>query len=642
MATEYSSIGNLKTKRKGQKMKKVLSLLLCLTLLCSMFALPTAAYTTTVRRTDKATMATALKELGLFRGVSDTDFALEREMTRVEAMVMLLRVMGCEADALADNLDHPFEDTPKWADAYLGYAYRHQLTYGISETQFGTGNASAAAFLTLMLRALGYSDAGEADFAWDDPFPLARQIGILDGTVSIADFRRGDAVTVAYYALFAYIKGAKTTLADKLIAQGLFTDAAFDAAIEKASAAAGTSGSLVGLSAYDIAVKNGFVGTEKEWLASLVGARGSRGSSGANGKDGKDGVDGKDGKDGVDGKDGINGLTPFIGANGNWWIGETDTGISAQGLKGDQGDKGDTGAQGIQGEKGEKGDKGDTGAQGIQGEKGDTGAQGIQGDKGDKGDAGADGRDGADGRGIESAEIVNGELILHYTDGTSDNLGKITGTSDDASPSEWFNFRAINPNEFEISIKDEFKNLPEKLIIPSEYAGIPVTSIADKGFRDCQYLQEVYVPASIAVIGDYAFVSCKNLETVTLPEGLLSIGLSAFKNTGLTYLEIPATVTSVEGSICGEVSLLGNESDAASFSPLSALVFKEVSGWAYSRIYGITFSTMSGYKVTREETKNPIAQETVSDSALMAQLLTGKAKYNGDDLRNCTFYRTTE
>ena len=612
-----------------------------------MFALPSAAYTTTVRCTDKTAMATALKELGLFRGVSDTDFALEREMTRVEAMVMLLRVMGCEADALADNLDHPFEDTPKWADAYLGYAYRHQLTYGISETQFGTGNASAAAFLTLMLRALGYSDTNEADFSWDDPFPLARQLGILDGTVNTIDFRRGDAVIVAYYALFAYIKGAKTTLADKLIAQGLFTDAAFDAAIEKASAAAGTSGSLVGLSAYDIAVKNGFVGTEKEWLASLVGARGSRGSSGA---------DGKDGKDGVDGKDGINGLTPFIGANGNWWIGETDTGISAQGVKGDQGDKGD---------------KGDTGAQGIQGEKGDTGAQGIQGekgDKGDKGDPGADGRDGVDGkdgRGIESAEIVNGELILHYTDGTSDNLGKITGTSDDASPTEWFNFRAINPNEFEISIKDEFKNLPEKLIIPSEYAGIPVTSIADRGFRDCQYLQEVYVPASIAVIGNYAFSNCTKLETVTLPEGLLSIGnyafsdctkletvtlpegllsigLSAFKNTGLTYLEIPATVTSVEGSICGEVSLLGNESDAASFSPVSALVFKEVSGWTYSRIHGITFSTMSGYKVTREETKNPIAQETVSDSALMAQLLTGKAKYNGDDLRNCTFYRTAD
>ena len=34
---------------------------------------------------------------------------------------------------------------------------------------------------------------------------------------------------------------------------------------------------------------------------------------------------------GEDGKDGEDGLTPFIGSNGNWWIGDNDTGISATG-----------------------------------------------------------------------------------------------------------------------------------------------------------------------------------------------------------------------------------------------------------------------------------------------------------------------
>lgn len=47
------------------------------------------------------------------------------------------------------------------------------------------------------------------------------------------------------------------------------------------------------------------------------------------------------------------GLTPFIGDNGNWWIGTTDTGVHA---KGDRGDQGIQGAQGIQGVKGDKGD----------------------------------------------------------------------------------------------------------------------------------------------------------------------------------------------------------------------------------------------------------------------------------------------
>ena len=44
---------------------------------------------------------------------------------------------------------------------------------------------------------------------------------------------------------------------------------------------------------------------------------------------GKDGADGKDGTDGKDGENGKDGLTPFIGENGNWWIGDTDTGVKA-------------------------------------------------------------------------------------------------------------------------------------------------------------------------------------------------------------------------------------------------------------------------------------------------------------------------
>ena len=65
-----------------------------------------------------------------------------------------------------------------------------------------------------------------------------------------------------------------------------------------------------GKSAYEIAVANGFVGTEVEWLASLKGSPGS---------------------------DGDDGLTPYIGLNGNWYIGAVDTGIKAEGLDGDDG-----------------------------------------------------------------------------------------------------------------------------------------------------------------------------------------------------------------------------------------------------------------------------------------------------------------
>lgn len=54
--------------------------------------------------------------------------------------------------------------------------------------------------------------------------------------------------------------------------------------------------------AYQIAVENGFEGTESEWLQSLKGEKGSDGKDGINGKDGIDGRNGIDGQDGTDGR----------------------------------------------------------------------------------------------------------------------------------------------------------------------------------------------------------------------------------------------------------------------------------------------------------------------------------------------------
>ena len=73
---------------------------------------------------------------------------------------------------------------------------------------------------------------------------------------------------------------------------------------------------------------------------------------------------------------GADGITPTIGENGNWYLGDTDTGKPS---------RGETGAPGAAGQQGEKGDKGDTGPQGPQGEKGDTGPQGEQGPQGPAG-----------------------------------------------------------------------------------------------------------------------------------------------------------------------------------------------------------------------------------------------------------------
>ena len=67
----------------------------------------------------------------------------------------------------------------------------------------------------------------------------------------------------------------------------------------------GSGSGVAGKSAYEIAVDNGFVGTETEWLESLKGA------------------------------DGADGVTPHIDSvTKNWHIGTVDTGILAEGTEG--------------------------------------------------------------------------------------------------------------------------------------------------------------------------------------------------------------------------------------------------------------------------------------------------------------------
>ena len=74
---------------------------------------------------------------------------------------------------------------------------------------------------------------------------------------------------------------------------------------------------------------------------------------------------------GAAGKDGEDGVTPHIGENGNWWVGDTDTGVSAKGPKGDPGPAGADGKPGKPGPQGPKGETGDTGPAGPQGPPGE-------------------------------------------------------------------------------------------------------------------------------------------------------------------------------------------------------------------------------------------------------------------------------
>ena len=118
---------------------------------------------------------------------------------------------------------------------------------------------------------------------------------------------------------------------------------------------------------------------------------------------------------GDDGKPGKDGETPYIGENGNWWIGFTDTKVKAAGTDGKDGEKGEDGETPYIGENGNWwiGET-DTGvkAVGTDGSDGTNGSDGLTPSIGENGNwwigatdtgvkaaatDGADGKDGADG-----------------------------------------------------------------------------------------------------------------------------------------------------------------------------------------------------------------------------------------------------
>ena len=135
---------------------------------------------------------------------------------------------------------------------------------------------------------------------------------------------------------------------------------------------------------------------------------------------------------GDDGKPGKNGETPYIGENGNWWIGFTDTKVKAAGTDGKDGEKGENGETPYIGENGNWwiGET-DTGvkAAGTDGADGTNGADGLTPSIGENGNwwigatdtgvkaVGTDGADGTNGAdGLTPSIGENGNWWIGTTD----------------------------------------------------------------------------------------------------------------------------------------------------------------------------------------------------------------------------------
>ena len=199
--------------------KSVLSVILAIVMSMSMM-IGALAY----ENDDAQNKADMLYTLGLFKG-TENGYELDKELTRIQALIMLIRLSGKEIDALyGDETSHPFTDCPDWEDAdkYLGYAYENGLTAGVSETSFDPdAKADLRMYITFVLRSLGYTDS-----AWENWETLAAENGLIPEGVDAENFLRGDAVLVSHAALSAKMNGSELTLEQKLAEDGAFNELA--------------------------------------------------------------------------------------------------------------------------------------------------------------------------------------------------------------------------------------------------------------------------------------------------------------------------------------------------------------------------------------------------------------------------------
>lgn len=194
-----------------------------------------------------------------------------------------------------------------------------------------------------------------------------------------------------------------------------------------------------GESAYQVAVRTGFQGTEQQWLDSLrgpqgdqgprgeqglQGIQGERGDLGPTGPQGQQGPQGPQGEPGIQGPQGLKGdkgdrgQSAYEFASGAGFVGTQADWLNS--LRGDPGERGPAGETGPSGPQGDVGPQGPAGPQGVQGPQGIAGAQGPAGAQGERGEQGPTGPQGPKGEpGLQGPAGVQGDTGPRGPDGFS-------------------------------------------------------------------------------------------------------------------------------------------------------------------------------------------------------------------------------
>ncbi len=190
-------------------MKKRLALLLAIVMMLSSFSFAATNY---------EDYGLELKELGVIKGDENGNLNATEKLTREQAIVTLVRMMGMEKKALDCVADSPFSDAPAdhWAKQYVTFANKKGWTNGIGDDLFGVGtDVTMQQYLTFMLRALNYT----GDDVYAKAAEMAEQMKLLND-VKATDQKeallRSDVFVIMYNTLYAMPKDSTVNLGGQL------------------------------------------------------------------------------------------------------------------------------------------------------------------------------------------------------------------------------------------------------------------------------------------------------------------------------------------------------------------------------------------------------------------------------------------
>lgn len=154
----------------------------------------------------------------------------------------------------------------------------------------------------------------------------------------------------------------------------------------------------------------------------------------------------------------------------------------------------------------------------LRGKEGEQGEQGVPGEKGEKGDPGD----------LDKIPATVQDMLLCVV-GTNGTQGLRYMLYDDYAESAGIG-----------------KCIDDSVEIGSIAKGLPVTSIGESAFEDCNDIEHILIPESVISINNAAFRRSKSLSSISLPDTLTTIGQQAFDSCdALPQIVLPDGVVEV-------------------------------------------------------------------------------------------------